>query len=103
MLSRHGDISEMLDILRTYCTQFPRGLLRLEADHPYGAIITLWCHCTMSTGCEVKCASDADRPKAVLVLSESELGNKSGPHLQAELSAHARQEMTLSPPAQDTK
>lgn len=95
MRSKYGSSAQMLDQLRDYCSQFPQGLLRLQTDHPYGMVIMLWCHCTAETGCEIKCACDAARPKAVFVISLPTVGNKLSPHTQAPISAQAQQEMTL--------
>lgn len=96
VLSEHGSTAKMLDLLRKYCAQFPSSLLRLRADHPYGIVIMLWCHCTPKTGCANKCTCDADRPRAVLVISVPALGNKLSPHYQAAISTQARLEMTLA-------
>ncbi len=96
VLSKRGSTAKMLDLLRNYCAQFPRSLLRLRADHPYGIVVMLWCHCTLETGCEIKCACDADRPRAVLVISVPAVGNKLSPHCQAAISTQARLEMTLA-------
>lgn len=95
VVTSHGIVSEMLDQLVDYTIQFPRGLLRQKLDQPYGVIIMLWCHCTLDTGCEIKCSCDADRPRAVLVIMVDKLGNKLTPHRQREISAQALQDMKL--------
>jgi hypothetical protein len=101
MLSRHGSTAEMMDILRNYCGQFPKGLLRYQPDHAYGMVIMLWCHCTLKTGCVIKCPSDGARPRAFLVISDTTAGNKKDPTSQAEISALAQQAMMLQNPEAD--
>jgi len=99
--SRAGKVSEMLDVLCQYCVQFPKALLRLNTDHPYGVAVTLWCHCTIGTGCETKCLHEQHRPKAMLAISVPVVGNKLGPVLQARVSALAAKEMKLPEPTED--
>ena len=96
VLSEHGSTAKMLDLLRKYCAQFPSSLLRLRADHPYGIVIMLWCHCTLENF-RANCECESVRPNALLRISELAVGNKHSPHRQAEISTQAREAMALPP------
>lgn len=102
--SLRGLLIELMPVMKSYCLQFPLGVLRFEPEHQYGMVCTLWCHCTANTGCEEKCRSDAERPRAMIVIErtnsgEVEIGSQESPSDQFKEALRVYEETKLPRPS----